>query len=64
MSNKAEKERPALRLPSFLGVVGGGYVRTRKSLGGGHNFCLVNTCNAGGWFTCNCLSTWALFSLN
>ena len=63
MSNKAEKERPTLRLLLFWGCMGG-YVRTRKSLGGGHNFCLVNTCNAGGWFTCNCLSTWALFSLN
>ena len=63
MSNKAEKERPTLRLLLFWGCRRG-YVRTRKSLGEGHNFCLVNTCNAGGWFTCNCLSTWALFSLN
>ena len=34
----------------------------RKTLGGGDNFWLVNTCKAGGWFACNCLSTWALLA--
>ena len=56
------KKKTNLRVPSFSGVVRGGCVRTRKTLGGGDNFWLVNTCKAGEWFTCNCLSTWALFS--
>ena len=64
MSNKAEKEDQLEGYLLFGVVGGGGYVGTRKTLGGGYNFCLVNTCKAGGWFTCNCLSTWALFSLN
>ena len=51
------------RQECVVGVVKGGCVRTRKTLGGGgDNFWLVNTCKAGEWFTCNCLSTWALFS--
>ena len=56
------KKKTNLRVPSFSGVVREGFVRTRKTLGGGDNFCLVNTYKAGGWFTCDCLSTWALFS--
>ena len=53
----------------FFGVVeegagGGGVggVRTWKTLGGGGKFCLGNTYKAGGWVTCNCLSTWACFN--
>ena len=56
------KKKTNLRVPSFSRVVRGGCVRTRKTLGGRDNFCLVTTCKAGEWFTCNCLSTCALFS--
>ena len=56
------KKKTNLRVPSFSGVVRGGCVRTRKTLGGADNFWLVITCKAGEWFTCNCLSTCALFS--
>ena len=56
------KKKTNIRVPSFSGVVNGGCVRTRKTRGEGDNFWLVNTCKAGEWFTCNCLSTWALFS--
>ena len=56
------KKKTNIKVPSFSGVVNGGCVRTRKTRGEGDNFWLVNTCKAGEWFTCNCLSTWALFS--
>ena len=45
------------------GSGGGGVVlELGRPWEGGDNFCLVNTYKAGGCFTCDCLSAWALFS--
>ena len=48
----------------FFGVVeeGGVVLELGRPWEGGGKFCLGNTYKAGGWVTCNCLSTWACFN--